>query len=161
MRIILATAAACLACSACQSKPEAAATSNETAETKAIEKIEGAQIAAISRTKDANAASSLYSTDAVFIDEKGQPTRGHDHIAKGFKTLLADPALKLAYTPGPKTFSSSGDMAYSTAEFTETFTDPATKKTKTIKGTNLSVWHKEADGNWRLVADSNPAEVTG
>ena len=52
-------------------------------------------------------------------------------------------------------------MAYSTAEYTESYTDPATKKPVTIKGTNLSVWKKQAGGGWKLVADSNPAAPTG
>jgi ketosteroid isomerase-like protein len=57
--------------------------------------------------------------------------------------------------------SESGDMAYSTAEYTETYTDSATKKLVNIKGTNLSVWKKQADGSWKLAADSNPAGPTG
>ena len=52
-------------------------------------------------------------------------------------------------------------MAYSTAEYTETYTDSATKKLVNIKGTNLSVWKKQPNGSWKLVADSNPAGPIG
>ena len=65
--------------------------------------------------------------------------------------------MKIDYKPGAKSFSSSGDLAYSTAAYTESFTDPKTKKMVTMTGTNLSVWRKQADGSWKLVADSNPA----
>ena len=77
------------------------------------------------------------------------------------KSFLADPAIKIDYKPGAKVLSDGGDMAYSTAEFTETYTDSATKKLVNIKGTNLSVWKKQADGSWKLAADSNPAGPTG
>ena len=95
------------------------------------------------------------------INERGVATNGRKAIVSAFNGFITDPALKIDYHPGPKTVSQSGDIAYSTSEFTETFTDPATKKPMTIKGTNLSVWRKQADGSWKLVADSNPAAPTG
>ena len=159
MRTML-TCAAILACAACtqnaatpKAKPDAAA------ETQAIQKVEEAQIAAVS-ARDQAGATSPYADDAVFISERGVASRGKDAIASGFKEFLADPTMKIEYTPGAKVFSDSGDMAYSTAEYTETYTDPATKKLVTMKGTNLSVWKKQADGSWKLVADSNPAGPT-
>jgi uncharacterized protein (TIGR02246 family) len=160
MRTIL-TCAAILACAACQ-KPatETAVKLDTAAETQAIEKVENAQLAAIS-ARDAAGSTSPYSDDAVFISEEGTASRGKEAIAATFKEFLADPTMKLDYKPGTKSFSSGGDLAYSTAEYTETYTDPKTKQPVTVKGTNLSVWRKEADGSWKLVADSNPAGPTG
>ena len=155
MRAIL-TCAAILACAACQQKTaEAPAKPDTAAETQAIETVEKGQIAAIGQ-KDLVGATSLYADDAVFIGDDGKAAHGKDAIAAGFKQILADPALKFDYTPGAKSFSSSGDLAYSTASYTESFTDPKTKKPVTLTGTNLSVWRKQADGSWKLVADSNP-----
>ena len=37
--------------------------------------------------------------------------------------------------------------------------DWMTKKPVTMTGTNLSVWRKQDDGSWKLVADSNPGKV--
>ena len=160
MRTIL-TCAAIMACAACtQNAPVPAAKSDAAAETQAIEKLEQGQIAAIT-ARDQSGATSLYGDDAVFISERGEASRGKDAIAAGFKAFLADPTLKIDYKPGAKVFSDGGDMAYSTAEYTETYTDAATKKPVTIKGTNLSVWKKQEDGSWKLVADSNPAAPTG
>jgi len=150
-----------LACSACTQQASAPAAKPDTAaETAAIEKLEQAQIAAITAHDQAN-ATSLYADDAVFISERGEASNGKDAIAAGFKAFLADPTLKIEYKPGAKVFSDDGGMAYSTAEYTESFTDPTTKKPVTIKGMNLSVWKKQADGSWKLVADSNPAAPTG
>ena len=160
MRTIL-TCAAILACAACnQPAPAPSAKPDATAETAAIEKLEQAQIAAIT-ARDQAGATSPYADDAVFISERGEASRGKDAIAEGFKAFLADPTMKIDYKPGAKIFSDGGDMAYSTAEYTESYTDPASKKLVTMKGTNLSVWKKQADGSWKLVADSNPAGPTG
>ncbi|GAA4758442.1 hypothetical protein GCM10023264_28460 [Sphingomonas daechungensis] len=155
------TCAAILACAACTQQATAPTAKPDTAaETAAIEKLEQAQIAAITARDQAGATAS-YGDDAVFISERGETSKGRDAIVAGFKSLLADPTLKIDYKPGSKTFSDAGDMAYSTAEYTETYTDPTTKKPVTIKGMNLSVWKRQADGSWKLVADSNPAAPTG
>ena len=160
MRSLLALTAI-LACTACTQKgAEQAAIVDTAAETQAIEALEKAQIAAI-HARDAAASTSVYTDESVFIGERGVAARGKEAIGAGFKELLADPSVKFEYTPGAKTFSKSGDLAYATAEFVETFTDPKTKKPVTLKGTNLSVWKKQDDGSWKLVADSNPAGVTG
>jgi uncharacterized protein (TIGR02246 family) len=160
MRTIL-TCAAILACAACN-QPSAApsAKADAAAETAAIKKVEQAQLAGIT-ARDQSASTAPYSADAVFIDDHGNASRGTEAIGAVFKGFLADPTMKLDYKPGAKVLSDGGDMAYSTAEYTETYTDPATKKLVNIKGTNLSVWKKQADGSWKLVADSNPAGPTG
>ncbi len=155
MRTIL-TFAAILACTACQKPATTAAAVDTATETQAIETVEKGQIAAIGQ-KSLDGATDLYADDAVFIGDDGTATHSRAAIKANFKTFLADPAQKIDYTPGPKTFSSSGDMAYSTASYTETTTDSKTKQPVTKKGTNLSVWKKQADGSWKLAADSNPA----
>jgi uncharacterized protein (TIGR02246 family) len=160
MKTIL-TCAAIMACAACTQNAQAPAAKPDTAaETQAIEKVEQGQLAAIP-ARDQAGATSLYADDAVFISERGEASRGKEAIAAGFKAFLADPTMKIDYKPGPKTFSDDGTMAYSTADYTESYTDPATKKVVNLKGTNLSVWKKQADGSWKLVADSNPAGPTG
>ena len=155
MRTIL-TCAAILACAACQKDSAPVKTADTSAETQAIETVEKGQIAAIGQ-KYLAGATDVYAADAVFIGDDGKSVQGKDAVQGMFKDFLADPALKIDYRPGPKILSSSGDMAYSTASYTETYTDPKTKKPVTVTGTNLSVWRKQADGSWKLAADSNPA----
>jgi uncharacterized protein (TIGR02246 family) len=130
------------------------------AETSSIRALEDRQIAAIN-AKDAAGASGVYAKDAVFIGDNGEMTSGGAAIDASFKKFLSDPSMKIDYQPGAKTFSADGGMAYSTASFTETYTDPKTGKPVTVKGTNLSVWRKQPDGAWKLVADSNPAGASG
>lgn len=157
MRTIL-ICTAILACAACQktTAPAEANSADAATSTQAIEAAEKEQIAAIGQ-KYLGGATDVYSDDAVFVGDDGKAITGKDNIKTAFKQFLDDPALKLDYSAGEKQFSSSGDMAYSTAAFTETYTDPTTKKSVTVKGTNVSVWRKQADGSWKLVADANPA----
>ena len=160
MRTFL-TCAAILACAACnQNKAAPEAALDTAAETQAIQKVEEAQLAAIS-SRDEAGSTGPYADDAVFIDDHGNTSRGKDAIASAFKPFLGDPTMKFDYKPGEKMFSKAGDLAYSTAEYTQTYTDPKTKKLITSKGTNLSVWKKQDDGSWKLVADSNPGAPTG
>lgn len=159
MRLIITTAALLL-CSACQQPaPTPAAKTDLAAERAAVDKLEAGQIAAIN-AKDGKSAASVYSSDAVFVGQNGEP-HGAAEIATMFDAISKDPNIRVDFHPGKKTFSEDGTMAYATASYTETYTDPTTKKVVTEKGTNLSVWRKQADGSWRLVADSNPGVTTG
>ena len=47
----------------------------------------------------------------------------------------------------------SGDLGYSQGTNTWTMTDPKTKKVLTGKGKYVTVFKKQADGNWKAVAD--------
>jgi len=155
MRTML-TCAVIMACAACQQKATAPVPADTTADAQAIENAAKAQLAAIA-ARDVAGATNVYASDAVFIDDAGAASRGKDAINVTFTGYLADPAMKLDFKLGRMIVSSSGDMAYSVSEYTQTYTNPTTKKPVTMKGTNLCVWRKQADGSWKLAADSNPA----
>lgn len=160
MRTIL-TCAVILACAACQQQATAPVpATGSAADARAIENAAKAQLAAIA-ARDVTGATNVYARDAVFIDDTGTASRGKDAISATFKGYLADPAMKIDFTLGRMIISSGGDMAYSVSEFTQTYTDPTTKKPVTMKGTNICVWRKQADGSWKLVADSNAAGPAG
>ena len=44
-------------------------------------------------------------------------------------------------------------MATARGRFTETSTDPATKKSRSGSGTFLTVYRKQSDGSWKAVED--------
>jgi ketosteroid isomerase-like protein len=48
--------------------------------------------------------------------------------------------------------SKGGDMAYSQGTYTMTVTNPKTKKPMTHKGKYLTVYTKQTDGSWKVVA---------
>ena len=75
MRTIL-TCAVLMACAACtQNAPSPPAKPDTAAETAAIEKLEQAQIAAIT-ARDPAGATSVYADDAVFIGDRGETEPG-------------------------------------------------------------------------------------
>lgn len=154
MRTIL-TCAALLACAACQQPASTEASKVDTdAEVAAIRQAEQAQIKAI-QAKDGAASAANYAEDAVFVAEDGKPVEGAEAIKTAFAEMTKDPALSFDYRQGKMVVSKGGDMAYSTATYTFTATDKNTGKPVTTNGSNLSVWQKQADGNWKLVADNN------
>lgn len=160
MRLVIASALL-LTAAACQQpapKADEPAKVDTAAAAADIKAAEDAQIAAIN-AKDTAKATASYAEDAVFIGDDGKLVAGSAAIAEAFGGFLPDPALKIDYQPGEKTFSDDGSMAYATATYSETITDPATKKVVTLTGTNLSVWRRQADGSWKLVADSNPGKA--
>lgn len=145
---------------ACQRQGTTPATKADTqAASDAIGKLENAQIAAI-KAKDPAGATALYGDDAVFITDSGK-TNGKKAIITFFNGFLTDPHVTIDYNPDTKMFSDDGTMAYSTATYTESYTDPTSKKPTTVKGTNLSVWRKQADGSWKLVGDANADSPSG
>ena len=154
MRALL-TCAAILACTACN-KPaatEAPAVDTE-AEIAAIKQVEQAQIRAI-QAKDGVGSAANYAEDAVFVGEDGKPVQGGEAIRSAFAEMTKDPALAFEYEQDKMVVSKGGDMGYSTASYTFTSTDKKSGKPVTTKGANLSVWQKQVDGRWKLVADNN------
>jgi len=153
-------ASAMLACAACQPKADApaAGAADTAAAADAVTKLEASQIAGIT-ARNAAAASGTYAADAIFIGDNGALVTGKAAIDQMFASLVKDPNLAIDYRPGTKIVSADGTMAYAVAPYTETYTDTATNKPITIKGINLSVWRKQADGSWKLVADSNPGSI--
>jgi ketosteroid isomerase-like protein len=50
--------------------------------------------------------------------------------------------------------SKGGDLVYSLGTYTMTLTNPKTKKPATDKGKYLTIYQKQADGNWKARVDS-------
>lgn len=159
MRNMLAMAALLLA-SACQQQaaPPLAQVDVQAA-SDAIAKLETAQIAGIN-ARNVTDATGDYAADALFITNCGK-TEGRDAIVEFYTGALKDPMVKIDYQPQNKTLSDVGTMAYSTATYTETCTDAATRKPITVKGTNLSVWRKRSGGSWELVRDASADSPIG
>jgi ketosteroid isomerase-like protein len=47
----------------------------------------------------------------------------------------------------------SGDLGYRPGTFKITYTNPQTKQAENSAGTYLTVFRKQADGSWKMVAD--------
>ena len=74
------------------------------------------------------------------------------------KLQVADPAANLVVTTDAVDVSAAGDMAVARTTYDYTFTDPATKATRTEHGNWVLGYRKQADGAykvaWAVVSDT-------
>ena len=144
-------AAALLLLAACAQSAPAVDT---TAEFEAIHAVEAAQATAIG-AKDLDGAVAPYAPDAVFAATGFPPATTPDAIRSMFQGILDDPNAALSITPERAEMAASGDMAFTTASYSFTVSDPNSHQPVTAQGTNVTVWRKQADGSWRIMADYN------
>jgi ketosteroid isomerase-like protein len=94
-----------------------------------------------------------YAPDAFFIAPGVGPTRGMVAITKAYEAGLKDPNFNITFAADKVDVAAAGDYAVSQGRFTETYTDPATKKAASDQGSFLTVYKKQSDGSWKAVQD--------
>jgi ketosteroid isomerase-like protein len=67
--------------------------------------------------------------------------------------FVADPSMKIEFASDRMQVAQSGELATTRGNYSIQTTDPATKKVRTDTGSYLTVWKKQADGNWKAVED--------
>ena len=102
--------------------------------------------------KNAEGAASFLADDAVFMPPHESVIVGKDAIAQWMAVGLADPAFSISWQTTEVVVAASGDFAYSTGMNQIQMTMPdGSMMTDTGKG--LTVWKKQADGNWKVAVD--------
>ena len=81
-------------------------------------------------------------------------------IHEGLKDILKDAKFALTFAAQHVEVAKSGDVAFTQGTYTNTMTDPKTKKAMTEKGTYVTVYKKAANGNWQAVEDINTPDGT-
>ncbi len=144
----------------CNSAPPAPATPavDVAAEQGKIRDLETAWAAA-ALAKDLEKSVSFYADDAILLNAGVPAAKGKDAIHAAWKDMLADPNGKLAFTTQRVDVSASGDLASTSGSYTMTMTNPKTKKPVEDKGTYITVYKKQADGNWKAIEDVATSEV--
>jgi uncharacterized protein (TIGR02246 family) len=102
---------------------------------------------------DAAALAAAYADDAALANPGAPVVTGKDAIRKETSAFAADPNLQVQFESDRVQVAASGDLAYTRGHYTLTMTDPATKKPATSKGSYLTVWQKQDDGDWKAVED--------
>ena len=95
---------------------------------------------------------------AVFGAKGPQPERGREAIAKAWAGLIAGKRLKLSWYPATVAIGGEGDIAYSSGPALYESLAPGAKQRFSIGGFQ-SVWHKDADGVWRVLFDDGVQPV--
>ena len=103
--------------------------------------------------KDADKWASYYSEDASLLIPNAPLLSGRAQILAGIKPMTADPNFSLSFHAAKVDVAKSGELGYTQGPYTLTLTDPQTRKLVTDKGKYVTVYRKQADGNWKAVSD--------
>jgi ketosteroid isomerase-like protein len=102
--------------------------------------------------KDVDKTVSYYANDAIVMPPNTPMATGKEPIRAIWKGMLGAPGFSGGWKSTKVEVAQSGDLGYviGTYEFTE---NDAAGKPMTDRGKYLEVWKKQADGNWKCVAD--------
>jgi uncharacterized protein (TIGR02246 family) len=137
----------------CSNSTDSPAPDTRAADVQAIKQVE-ATWNKDAASKDAAKWASYFTEDGSGL-YPGLPTlNGRDAIKTSFAPALSDPNFSLTFASDRVMTSKSGDMAYAQGTYTMTMTNPKTKQPVTDKGKYLTIYVKQADGSWKVVADT-------
>ena len=91
------------------------------------------------------------SDDCVLLRPKKDPIKGREKITEMFSK--PDSGFTLSWTPLHADVAKSGDMGYTYGIY-KTELDNADGSLKTTEGTYVSIWKRDANGDWKFVLDS-------
>jgi len=109
--------------------------------------------------KDPARFASYYAEDALALSPNAPLVAGKNKIQAGLTSLMADPNFALTFHSTRVEASQGGDMVYTIGAYSRTVSDPKSKQPVTDKGNYLTVWKKQADGNWKVVTDMDNSEL--
>lgn len=108
---------------------------------------------------DAEKFVSFFAADASFLPPNMPIATGTDAIRKVVSALVSMPGFSVRWSAVTADVSTAGDLGYTQGTYELTLNDP-TGKQMTEKGKYVTVWKKQADGPWMVVADIfNPDEA--
>jgi ketosteroid isomerase-like protein len=105
---------------------------------------------------DAAAFAQHVEQNAAFSAESPQPLRGHADIGKRWAGLIAGKELRLSWYPQRVTIGGVSDVASSSGPALYEDLRPGADPHFMI-GAFHSVWHRDSDGNWRVLFDDGVA----
>jgi ketosteroid isomerase-like protein len=101
---------------------------------------------------DAAAFRGFIAEGAVFGAKRPQPRRGREAVVAAWAGLVAGKELRLSWYPAMVAIGGEPGIAYSSGPALYEDLDPATKQRFLIGGFQ-SIWHRDADGAWRVLFD--------
>ena len=103
------------------------------------------------RTPDAAAFSEVYDADGARLSSGGRVDRGREAITEAVSRFVDN--------VGPVIVSLQtldlwvvGDLAYETGSWSYRYTRPGENE-RTVGGRYVTVWKRQSDGGWRILAD--------
>ncbi len=136
----------------CSQAPPAAPDTHD-ADVKAIKDTEAAWLQAF-KSKDPDKTVSYYTDDASLLIPNEPIISGREGAKQALAPLLADPNFDIHFEAVKVDVAKSGEIGYTQGTYTMTLTDPGSKKPVNDKGKYLTVYKKQADGNWKAAQDT-------
>lgn len=107
------------------------------------------------QSKDLDKALSHAADDAITLYPGATILHGKPAIENYLAPMYADSNFALVdYQNMRSEASKGGDLVFTAGAQSVTVTDPKTKKPVTDKGKYLTVCQKQADGSWKVIADT-------
>ncbi len=106
--------------------------------------------------KDIDRLASLYAENAALFYADSPMVSGKDAIRDTWKTVLARPNFAMSTALSKIETSASGDLGFTRGLYSITVND-ADGKPVTDSGEYVLVYGRQADGGWKIVADSGSA----
>jgi uncharacterized protein (TIGR02246 family) len=148
--VCLALAALTAGCSNAPARPP----DTRAADVQVVKDIEASLLDGAAAAKDADKWAAYFAEDASGLFPGDGMLNGKAAIKAAVATYFADPNFSLTLQSTRTMASKGGDMAYSQGTYTMTLTNPKTKKPMTDKGKYLTVYTKQTDGSWKVIADT-------
>jgi uncharacterized protein (TIGR02246 family) len=123
------------------------------ADVQAVKDIEAAWVKDAA-AKDAAKWAGYFTDDGSGLYPGAPTLQGKAAVQAAVTPMLADKNFSLTFASDKQVASKGGDMVYTQGTYTMTATNPKTKKPMTDKGKFMTVYMKQADGSWKVVADT-------
>ena len=109
--------------------------------------------------KDAGAVAAYWADDAVLMQDNVPTLRGREAVRGRVEGAFKMPGFRISWVPLEAHVAASGDMGYIIERSSVTEPGPDGKPV-THQMRALTVWRKNANGEWRNAVDMSNAEVT-
>jgi uncharacterized protein (TIGR02246 family) len=139
------------------SQPKPSAPPDTRAADEAAIRSADADFAKAAAAKDIDKIVALYMDDAVIFSPGAPAVIGKENIHRFFEQILAGPSIQFAFSNVTVDVARSGDLAEDRGSIQVTTTGkdgkPATQSSEYVL-----VWKKQADGSWKVAADTSAAD---
>ena len=102
---------------------------------------------------NADAFTASMAEGAYFLNPEAPQAVGKEQIREAISQLFSAPGVALQWKASSAEVSSSGDLGYTLGTFELTVNDSEGNPV-TREGKYATIWRKQADGSWKVVADA-------